>query len=115
NNIKSIFLLAAFPVLVLIGLYAVLYFTIDSRAGVAAVNGSFLRALPITLLLVGGWFVIAFFSHSKMIQMATHSKPLSRKENMRVYNLTENLCMSVGMKMPKLYIIESEALNAFAS
>jgi len=50
-----------------------------------------------------------------MIQSATHSRPLERRENMRVYNLTENLCMSVGMTMPKLYIIESDALNAFAS
>ncbi len=50
-----------------------------------------------------------------MIQLATHSRPLERKDNMLVYNLTENLCMSVGMQMPKLYIIETEALNAFAS
>jgi heat shock protein HtpX len=50
-----------------------------------------------------------------MISMATGSKTLSRKENMRVYNLVENLCMSVGMQMPKVNIIESTALNAFAS
>jgi heat shock protein HtpX len=47
--------------------------------------------------------------------MATKSRPLERKENMRVYNLVENLCMSVGMKMPAVRIIESDALNAFAS
>ena len=50
-----------------------------------------------------------------MINYATGAKSLERKENMRVYNLTENLCMSVGMKMPILRIIESTALNAFAS
>ncbi len=50
-----------------------------------------------------------------MIQFAVKSKPLERKENMRVYNLVENLCMSQGMKMPKVYIMESPALNAFAS
>ena len=50
-----------------------------------------------------------------MIQMATHAHPLERRDNKRIYNLTENLCMSVGMPMPKLYIIESDALNAFAS
>jgi heat shock protein HtpX len=32
-----------------------------------------------------------------------------------VYNLTENLCMGIGMTMPKLQIIESDSLNAFAS
>src|SRR5690606_37901191 len=60
-------------------------------------------------------FLVAFAFHSKLIQMATNSKPLERKENMREYNLTENLCMSIGMKTPKIFIIESEALNAFAS
>jgi heat shock protein HtpX len=50
-----------------------------------------------------------------MINMATGAQSLDRKENMRVYNLTENLCMGIGMKMPKLQIIESDGLNAFAS
>src|SRR6185436_4476595 len=38
-----------------------------------------------------------------------------RKENKRVYNLVENLCISKGMKMPKIYFIEYDSLNAFAS
>jgi heat shock protein HtpX len=50
-----------------------------------------------------------------MIRMATGSKPLDRMTNKRVYNLLENLCISVGMKMPKLYIIPDDSLNAFAS
>jgi heat shock protein HtpX len=47
--------------------------------------------------------------------MATGAKPLERKENKRVYNLTENLCISKGMKLPKLNIIDDDSLNAFAS
>ena len=50
-----------------------------------------------------------------MNNYATVAKSLERKENMRVYNLIENLCMSVGMKIPKLRIIESPAINAYAS
>ena len=42
-------------------------------------------------------------------------KPLDRKENKRVYNLVENLCMSQGMSMPKINIIYDDSLNAFAS
>ena len=47
--------------------------------------------------------------------MATGSKPLERTENKRVYNLLENLCISQGMSMPKLYVIDDDSLNAFAS
>ena len=40
---------------------------------------------------------------------------MDRKENKRVYNLVENLCISMGMNMPKINIIEDNSLNAFAS
>jgi heat shock protein HtpX len=50
-----------------------------------------------------------------MINKATSSMPLARKENPRVYNLVENLCISRGMTMPQVNIIEDESLNAFAS
>ncbi len=79
------------------------------------VNSNFIRTIPFVFLGVAVWFAIAFTMHSRLISLATKSRSLSRKNNMAIYNLTENLCMSVGMKMPKLYIINSSALNAFAS
>jgi heat shock protein HtpX len=50
-----------------------------------------------------------------MINAATSSKPLARSENKRVYNLVENLCISVGMQMPQVNLIEDDSLNAFAT
>jgi len=113
NNTKSILFLLAFPLLILVGVYVVLYMLSDQD--IEQTNTQFLSVVPIVLAGVGIWFVISYFFHTQMIQMATHSEPLKRRNNKRVYNLTENLCMSVGMPMPKLYIIESDALNAFAS
>lgn len=80
-----------------------------------AVNSSFLASVPFVLAVVGVWFLIAWLSHSTMIKKATGAKTLERKSNKRVYNLVENLCISRGMKMPKVYIIEDDSLNAFAS
>ena len=113
NNIKSILFLLAFPLLILVGAYVVLYILSDQD--IERTNAQFLSIIPMVLIGVAIWFFISYFFHTQMIQSATHSRPLERRENMRVYNLTENLCMSVGMTMPKLYIIESDALNAFAS
>ena len=113
NNIKSILFLLAFPLLILVGAYVVLYILSDQD--IERTNTQFLSTIPMVLIGVAIWFFISYFFHTQMIQSATHSRPLERRENMRVYNLTENLCMSVGMTMPKLYIIESDALNAFAS
>ncbi len=50
-----------------------------------------------------------------MIQNATSATPLLRKDNQRVYNMVENLCISQGMEMPKINIIYDDSLNAFAS
>ena len=113
NNTKSILFLLAFPLLILVGAYVVLYILLDQD--IERTNAQFLSIIPTILIGVAIWFFFSYFFHTQMIQSATHSRPLERRENMRVYNLTENLCMSVGMTMPKLYIIESDALNAFAS
>ena len=113
NNTKSILFLLAFPLLISVGAYVVLYILSDQD--IERTNAQFLSIIPMVLIGVAIWFFISYFFHTQMIQSATHSRPLERRENMRVYNLTENLCMSVGMTMPKLYIIESDALNAFAS
>lgn len=61
------------------------------------------------------WFIIAYFTNSSIIKAATGARPLERKENKRIYNLVENLCMSQGMKMPKINIIDDDSLNAYAS
>jgi heat shock protein HtpX len=79
------------------------------------VNRSFLLTFPWITIGVIVWFTIAWFSHSAMIRIATDSRPLERNENKRVYNLVENLCISVGIKMPAINIIEDDSLNAFAS
>src|SRR5690625_1579358 len=118
NNRKSVLLLLLFPILVLVMVYAfsfIIHFSSDYPYSLDIVNQDFISTIPFVLIGVVIWFVIAYFSNSAIINRAAQSHTLSRKENMRVYNLTENLCMSIGMKMPKLRIIESDALNAFAS
>ena len=118
NNIRSLLLLTSFPLLILGAFYAIVAISSRDLTGnfdFQTALANFLSGLPLVLFLVGIWFLIAYFSHSTMINMATGAQSLDRKENMRVYNLTENLCMGIGMKMPKLQIIESDALNAFAS
>ncbi len=114
NNFRSTLLLLGFPLLIFAAVYAFFFFT-AGQDHPDEVNGYFLRTIPFVIGGVLIWFLIAYFAHSSMIKMATQARTLERKENMRVYNLTENLCMSIGMTMPKLYIIDSASLNAFAS
>lgn len=82
---------------------------------ISEINQSFMVTAPFVLGGVLLWFIIAWFSHTAMINAATDSKPLSRNENKRVYNLVENLCISTGMTTPKINVIDDDSLNAFAS
>lgn len=113
NNVNSFLLLIAFPALLLGMFYLFFYFTADNYE--QETNTTFIHVMPFVLIAIGIWFMVAWAGHSTMIRMATNSKPLERKENKRVYNLLENLCISQGMKMPKLLIIDDDSLNAFAS
>lgn len=112
NNRNSVLLLIAFPALLLGMVYAFLFFI---SADKSQVGTQFLGVMPLVLVIVGIWFLIAYFGNVAFINMATGARPLERKENLRVYNLVENLCISQGMKMPKIFIIEDDSLNAYAS
>jgi heat shock protein HtpX len=81
----------------------------------ASSNGMFVQVVPYVLGGVGLWFLIAYLYNNQIIRNATASHSLERKENKRVYNLVENLCMSQGMKTPKINVIDDDSLNAFAS
>ena len=114
NNFNSFLLIIAFPLVLLGMVYAFLFFTSQQRDP-QIVNNSFVNTVPFVLIGTVIWFAIAWFFHNSMIRMATGSKPLERMENKRVYNLVENLCISKGMKIPRIFVIEDDSLNAFAS
>jgi heat shock protein HtpX len=123
NNSQSVILLVFFPCLVLALLYLFSYlFSMSTVAGeepylstTEQTMKTFGYLAPYVLAGIALWFVIAYFANTWIIRTSTGAHSLSRKENKRVYNLVENLCMSKGMKMPKLNVIEDDSLNAFAS
>lgn len=117
NNTRSVLLLILFPIVIfaLVMLFWLIYTAYQPEAEIDPVNG-FLRTIPWIAAGVIVWFIIAWSSHTSMIDKATGSRPLERRENKRVYNLVENLSIAAGMKrMPKINIIEDDSLNAFAS
>ncbi len=112
NNRKSIALLLSFPLLILgsIYIFVLLLYGSSMKANIILFG-----IVPYVLIGICLWFYIAFLSHTKIIEKATNSFTLDRKENPRIYNIAENLCMGVGMEMPRLCVINSTACNAFAS
>jgi heat shock protein HtpX len=61
------------------------------------------------------WVLFAYKFHQKLIDAVTGGHDITRQENPRLWNLLENLCISRGNPMPKLKMMDREALNAFAT
>lgn len=128
NNMLSIFLLLMFPTIILgivwVFLAALNYFgngypdeygEMVYHLDVSTVNYYFITTIPWVVVGVLIWFVIAYFGNVSMVQRATGARPVTRKENPRLYNIVENLCMTCNMDMPKINVVDDRQLNAFAS
>ena len=74
-----------------------------------------LYAAPFATIGTVLWILIAYRFHQAMIDAVTGGRDVSRREEPRLYNILENLCISRGITMPKLKVIDDESLNAFAT
>ena len=74
-----------------------------------------LYASPFAMLGTALWILIAYKFHQRMIDAVTGGREITRNDEPRLYNLLENLCISRGITTPTLRLIDSDALNAFAT
>ena len=72
-------------------------------------------AAPWATAGTAAWIVIAYFFNQSLVDAVTGASEVTRTEQPRLYNLLENLCISRGISMPKLKVMDDPALNAFAS
>ncbi|MFH1946684.1 MAG: zinc metalloprotease HtpX [Candidatus Magasanikbacteria bacterium] len=67
----------------------------------------------ITLSLVMS--LTSYFKGDKIALASTGAKAIVKEDNPYVYRMVENLCITAGTPTPKVYIIDSPAMNAFAT
>src|SRR5437763_1234951 len=116
-------------VALLIGLFVLVYVMVYAGALVAealigdapldfllrAALRDFIAALPWATLGTFVWIFIAYHFHQSMIDMMTGGEEISRRDAPELWNILEKLCISRGLTMPKVKLMDSDALNAFAS
>jgi heat shock protein HtpX len=121
NRVRSGFLL--------VGLFALVYLTTwglllmglgysgvpRGRTAFGEAGRLFWSWLPFITIGTGVWIVIGYRINVGLIASVSGAKDVSREDNPKLYRMLENLCISRGLTVPKLAIVESEALNAFAS
>ena len=59
--------------------------------------------------------ILSYWYSDKIVLAMTRAKPIEKKDNPELYRIIENLCLTAGLPLPKIYIIEEAQPNAFAA
>jgi heat shock protein HtpX len=103
NTRKSYLLISLFFVFIIAIGYGVSWYMNDPSILIIAV-----------LISVFSSFFSYYNSHKLVLSM-TKAKELKFEDNKEIYRLVENLCITAGLPVPKIYIIHDPAPNAFAT
>lgn len=103
NKRKTVFIILGFIIIIgLIG--AVFAWAMDNWVISAWVIG-----------IAAVYAVIQYFASSSLAVAMTGAREIEKKDNPKFYNIVENLTLTAGLPMPKVYIIDDKAPNAFAT
>lgn len=73
-------------------------------------------SIALTVLIISAVYaVIQYFASASLAVAMTGARKIEKKDNPRLYNTVENLSITTGLPMPKVYIIDDPAPNAFAT
>jgi heat shock protein HtpX len=78
-----------------------------------------LKAGPVGLVIVAILVIVSsvasYYNSDKAALAISHAKPADKQQYARLYNLVEGLTIASGLPMPRLYIIDDPAPNAFST
>ena len=103
NKRRTVFIMIGFVLMV--GVIAALFAWAYGDAGIAIW----------TIIVAIIYAVVQYFASGSLAMAMSGAKEIEKKENPRLYNIVENLSITTGLPMPKVYIINDEAPNAFAT
>lgn len=87
-------------------------------SGIAYLAGLYLGGKSFAPYAIGGaliYTLISYFAGSKLAVAMNGAHEVSKRQEPRLYRIVENLAITNGMPMPKVYVIEDQAPNAFAT
>lgn len=99
--------------LLIIGFFVVFIITVSYIVGQATSLGVSLTVFALVLSSLAS--VGSYFYSNRIILSILNAKEADRKKDFDLYTVAENMAISAGLPKPKVYIIEDNALNAFAT
>jgi len=78
-------------------------------------NPSGLGMVGLALIISGITSYFSYYYSDKIILGLSSARPADKRQDFMFYTVAENLSLATGLPMPKLYVVEDTALNAFAT
>ncbi|MEY4980841.1 MAG: hypothetical protein RL174_179 [Actinomycetota bacterium] len=97
---------------IIIGLFIALLSGISYWWGYSTGNGS---SAFMIIAFVFGYALLQYFIAGSLAVAMSGAVPIQKSDNPRLWRIVENLAITEGMPMPKVYVIPDEAPNAFAT
>jgi heat shock protein HtpX len=104
SNIRKTWFLMTIAFILLIGLGWLFSYIYDSMA--------ILYIFVVFSIVLN---LVAYWKSDKIALSMSHAIPVKREENLPLYRIIENLCITAGLPMPAVYVIPSDQINAFAT
>ena len=111
NRAKTVFIIIGFVVFITAIGFALGYY-LDYR-GIG--NNYSILFMVFALILATIMSFSSYYYSDKIVLSLTRARPISREEDPRIYYMVEGLTIAAGLPMPKIYAIEDEGMNAFAT
>jgi len=109
NKRNTVFIMVGFFVLI-----AVLGFAVNLIWGDPLGTGDWTITIA-TIIGVGTYVIIQYFAGSNEALAMSGARQIQKADNPRLYRVVENLAITKGMPMPKVYIVNDPSPNAFAT
>ncbi len=71
--------------------------------------------LPLVVVIASVQAIASYWYSDRITLAISKAKEITHDENKELFHLVENLCITAGLPMPRIYIIEDSAPNAFAT
>ncbi len=74
-----------------------------------------LLGLGVFLVIFGIITYISYYNSDKIVLSLSNAKPVKKEDYPQLYSIVENLSIGLGQKIPKVYVMQDPAMNAFAT
>lgn len=115
NQRKTALLLVLFPVFLLFIFWIIISIFWTESGSWQEWWDLTLQIFPVVIFVIILWWAVSFYYQKDIMFGLSGAKAITRKENPEIYNIVENLCITKGLPMPKIAIINESWMNAFAT